>query len=150
MFCALIENHLILCRHTNAMLYTKSIHKPKSDSDGLRVSVMSRHTLNDGITPDPQITYLSYDLWMKIFAPQEKLVRDYYKRGLPFEEFAKRYLAYLSKEHIRLAVERLSFRAAFEQDITLLCVEDSAEKCHRRLLAEECQKYNPELRVEHK
>jgi uncharacterized protein YeaO (DUF488 family) len=132
------------------MLYTKSIHKPKSASDGLRISVMSRHTLNDGITPDPEITWESYDLWWKIFAPPDKLVRDYYKRGLPFEEFAKRYLAYLSKEYVCMEVKRLSLRALAEQDITLLCVEESAEKCHRRILAEECQRYTLNLRVEHR
>ncbi len=38
------------------MLYTKSILKEKVPSDGIRISVMSRHTLNDGITQDNRIT----------------------------------------------------------------------------------------------
>lgn len=131
------------------MLYTKSIHKPKSDLDGLRISVMSRHTLNDGITSDPKITQSSYDLWLRMLAPPDKLVGDYYKRRLSFEEYEKKYLAYLSKSDMGIEVEKLSGQA-LERDITLLCVEESAEKCHRRILAEECQRYHQNLRVEHR
>ncbi|MDO8516766.1 MAG: DUF488 family protein [Nanoarchaeota archaeon] len=131
------------------MLYTKSIYKPKLDSDGLRISVMSRHTLNDGITLDPKITNLSYDLWLKILSPPDKLVGDYYKRGLSFEEYKEEYLIYLSEKDIRIEVEKLS-KQALEQDITLLCVEESAEKCHRKILAEECQKYYSNLRIMHR
>lgn len=131
------------------MLYTKSIHKQKSDLDGLRISVMSRHTLDDGITSDQRITPSSYDLWLRMLAPPDKLVGDYYKRRLSFEEYEKKYLAYLSKSDIGIEVEKLSGQA-LERDITLLCVEESAEKCHRRILAEECQRYHPNLRVEHR
>lgn len=131
------------------MLYTKSIYAPVSDSDGLRVSVMSRHTLNNGITPDPKITESSYDLWLRMLAPPGKLVGDYYKRGLSFEEFVQGYRQYLSKSEISKEVEKLS-RQALGQDITLLCIEESAEKCHRRILAEECQRYHPNLRIEHR
>ena len=37
------------------MLRTKCIKAPIESEDDLRVSVMSRHTLADGITPDPEI-----------------------------------------------------------------------------------------------
>ena len=74
------------------MIKTKSIILPKEDSDGLRISVMSRHTLNDGVTPDLRIDSRSYDLWMPIFAPTPKLIGDYYKRNLTFEKFEQRYL----------------------------------------------------------
>lgn len=64
------------------MIYTKSILKPKEESDGIRISVMSRHTLNDGITSHPDINESSYDEWLKILAPSDQLVGDYYKRSL--------------------------------------------------------------------
>jgi len=131
------------------MLYTKSIYKPKLDSDGLRISVMSRHTLNDGISPDLKINESGYDLWLKILSPPDKLVGDYYKKGLSFEEYRKRYLVYLSEKNIGMEVEKLS-KQALGQDITLLCVEESAEKCHRKILAEECQKYCSNLRIRHR
>jgi uncharacterized protein YeaO (DUF488 family) len=131
------------------VLYTKSIYSSKSDGDGLRISVMSRHTLNDGITPDPKITCDSYDLSLKILAPPDKLVGSYYKNKLCFKEYKEKYVKYLAKENICSIVEDLS-KQALIKDITLLCVEESAEKCHRKILAEECQKYFPNLNVEHR
>ncbi|HLD79134.1 MAG TPA: DUF488 domain-containing protein [Candidatus Nanoarchaeia archaeon] len=131
------------------MLYTKSIIKPKISGDGLRISIMSRHTLNDGVTPDPRISADSYEVWRKDLAPPAKLIGDYYKRGLPWTEYERRYLAFLQQADISSKVQELA-RDALVQDITLLCIEEDAAQCHRRLLAEECQRYQPQLQVEHK
>ena len=37
-------------------LFTKCILKEKENNDGLRISVMSRHTQNDGVKLDKRIT----------------------------------------------------------------------------------------------
>src|SRR3989338_7891927 len=116
------------------MLRKKSILAPKENYDGLRISVMSRHTLNDGVTPDRRITENSFDERRREFAPPPKLTGDYYKRDLPWEEFEKRYLNNL--KFIYEEVKKLS-EMALNKDITLLCIEESPERCHRRLLAEE-------------
>ena len=71
------------------MLKTKCILEPKEISDGLRISVMNRHTLNDGVTPDLRIDSSSYDLWFPWLAPPNLLLGDYYKRGLPWEQYEK-------------------------------------------------------------
>jgi len=44
-------------------LHTKSIRSARKESDGLRISIMSRHTLKDGKTPDLEITNASFDEW---------------------------------------------------------------------------------------
>jgi len=126
------------------MLKTKSIKAPIEPSDGLRISVMSRHTLNDGITPDPEISPDSYDEWWPELAPSPKLVGDHYKRNLSWIEFERRYLGELLdkpklEELIGLALCRT---------VTILCVESSPDECHRRLLAEECGRFCPELDIE--
>ena len=126
------------------MLRTKSILKPLEDADGVRLSVMSRHTLNDGKTPHPQITLKSYDEWSLIFAPPLKLVGDYYRRNLPWDEFEKRYLDYLRTPQVQMKVRALAERS-LDSTLTLLCVEDSPDYCHRRLLAEECKRLQPEI-----
>jgi len=131
------------------MLYTKCIFLPAERSDGTRISVMSRHTLEDGITPDPRIIPGIYREWRKEFSPPDKLVGDYYKRGLPWEEFERRYLIHLRLPEISFKVIALAQRAEAEH-ITLLCAEETPEKCHRRLLAEECLRYNHSLRLEHR
>src|SRR3989339_1970756 len=128
------------------MLKTKSILETREVEDGLRISVMSRHTLNDGITPHPQITFGSYDLWARCLAPPQKLVGDYYKRGLTWPKFEERYLDYIQQPVIQSMV-RFIAEISLEKTITLLCIENIPDYCHRRLLAEECQKYQPELNM---
>jgi uncharacterized protein YeaO (DUF488 family) len=126
------------------VLKTKSILKPKEESDGLRISIMSRHTLNDGITPHPKITKSSYDQWFRVLSPPVKLLGDYYKRALSWEKFEQGYIEYIRKAEIRIEVQNLAKRS-LDSVITLLCIEESPEYCHRRILAEECKKYQPSL-----
>jgi uncharacterized protein YeaO (DUF488 family) len=134
------------------MLYTKGVFSPIEISDGIRISVMSRHTLDDGITydprKDPEKVPGVYQEWKKELAPPDRLVGDRYKRGLSWEEFERRYLAHIRTQEIIPEVTSLA-RRALSEDITLLCVEESPEECHRRLLAEECLRYEPRLRLEH-
>ncbi len=130
----------------SAELRTKSIHLPITDEDGLRISVMSRHTQNNGVTLDPAITPDSFSLWMKELAPPAKLVGDWYKRGLPWEKFEERYLDFLKNPNQRLKIFEL-IEHTLTQTVTVLCVEDTPDHCHRRLLAEECKRLNSELNV---
>ncbi len=127
------------------MLLTKCILEPKSEQDGVRISVMSRHTLNDGITPHPEITETSYDEWIPEIAPNPLLIGDYYKRGLTWEEFEKSFQESLHEDPRIKIIRSISKRALIET-ITLMCIEKSPENCHRRLLAEECKALEPEIK----
>ena len=129
------------------MLFTKCILAKPSVCDGARISIMSRHTLCDGVTPDSRIT--SFHFHASILAPSASLVGSYYKRGIGWAEFERRYLLELKEERRIFSVTTLS-RLALVFPITLLCIERTAEQCHRRLLAEECQRYQLNLKVEHR
>lgn len=130
------------------MLFTKSIHAPISPLDGIRISVMSRHTLEDGVTPDSLITLDSYNCWLPSLAPPPKLIGGLYKRDLSWDAFTAQYLAHLQKPAVQATIGRLS-RLALRTNLTLLCVEQNAAHCHRRLLAEECQRLTPQIYIEH-
>lgn len=130
-------------------LYTRCILSPRDEKEGLRISVMSRHTLQDGVTPDERITLDQYDGWNRVLSPRPKLVGSWYRKEISWDDFAKRYLEYLHEQVISYHVETLAHRAS-NFDITLLCIEPSAEYCHRRLLAEECKWHYPDLRVIHR
>ena len=126
------------------MLQTKSILEKIGETDGIRISIMSRHTLNDGVTLHPNITSSSYNLWIKSLSPPNKLVGDYYKRNLPWQDFENRYIEHIRQPKLQNEVKALA-KLALEETITLLCIEDSPEYCHRRLLAEECRRYESDL-----
>ena len=131
------------------MLRTKCILSTPVPEDGERDSVMNRHTLTDGKTPDKRITPQQYaGGWLKELAPPSELLGDYYKRGMPWAEYEQRYISFLRTSEPAQAVKKLA-RRALEKDITLLCIEEDAAYCHRRPLAEECQRYEPSLRVGH-
>ena len=131
------------------MLFTESILSERHPDSGTRISVMSRHTLNDGVTPDPRIIPASYDEHISQMAPAPKLIGAYYKRGLPWEEFEQMYIDQIRQADSIPLVQALAYRA-LRQNLTLLCIEETPERCHRRLLAQECLIYQPTLTLIHR
>ncbi len=128
-------------------LFTRCILLPPTAEDGIRLSVMSRHTLNDGITPDPRIQ--AFDTHVPMLAPSLLLVGSYYKRGLDWGMFERSYLEEI-QEPRKARLVRILASLAIEYNITLLCIEETAEYCHRRLLAEECLRQQSQLIVLHR
>ena len=128
------------------MLRTKCILLPHDLEDGYRISVMSRHTLDDGVTLDPRITEDSFDAWWQALAPPLTLVGEYYKRGMPWARFEDRYLDYLRNAVQQQKLKDLVWYATRETT-TILCVETVPKQCHRRLIAEECRRLAPALEI---
>lgn len=91
----------------------------------------------------------SFDEWMRGLVPPANLVGSYYRKEMGWDEYESAYLDFLRSEEIAPLVEVFARRCT-EETITLLCVEDKADNCHRRLLAEELQRKEPGLRVVHK
>lgn len=131
------------------MLFTKCILSEPAPADGVRISVMSRHTLSDGTTPDSRIEPRLFSFHWPSLGPSAKLVGDYYKRGLSWVDFVERYLGEV-RTGAKARLVHILVRHALERDVTLLCIEETAERCHRRLLAEECQRIDPRIVIEHR
>lgn len=129
-------------------LFTKCILRMKDISDGRRFSVMSRHTLNDGVTPDQRITQDSFEKHYPELAPSPKLIGDYYKRDLSWDEFAVRFYEQIKDASTQAILKELALMSLSE-NVTLLCIEDTPHYCHRRLLTEECLRLVPSIVVEH-
>ena len=127
-------------------LFTQSIYVPSS-ADSLRISVMSRHTFSDGLTPDLRITY---DLWLQDLAPSNRLVSAWYRGELSQEQFTTDYLAHLQQNPQRHTLDLLiELVMDIKRKPILLCVEPKGEFCHRQVLAEYCQRLEPRLSVAH-
>jgi len=130
------------------MLKTKCIiGKPISKEDGIRISICSVHTLSDSITKHPKILKgITYNLWYRKLGPPKSLMGDYQQRDLPWKNYEERYMEYLRSPQIRESVKRLAKRS-LEETITILSLENNSNFSHRRLLAEECKIYVPELKI---
>lgn len=126
-------------------LKTNCILTPRRQEDGYRISVMSRHTLKDGKTQDKRIVKgINFDDWMPYLAPPLKLVGDYYLRNLPWEKFEDRYIDFLQNKYQRHEIDNLIFLASI-MSVSILCIEEKPDHCHRKLLATECQRTRPDL-----
>lgn len=125
-----------------AIIQTKCIKASKEDSDGIRISVMSSHTLNDGVTVDESIESSMYHMHIPQLAAPRKLLGDYYKHGLSWDEYEKRYLEYIRTPEI---TDMLIELVSNHPKLTFLCIEDTDEKCHRRLLMEECNRLQRQI-----
>ncbi len=130
------------------MLFTKCILNEPSAEDGLRVSVMSRHTLNDGVTPDARIKSCHFHI--PKFGPSPKLIGAYYRNEIDWNIFEKRYFNQIRSKPEVISNLRFFIEYATGYAVTFLCIEEKPDFCHRRLLAEECQRLEPKLIVEHR
>lgn len=129
------------------MLRCKGIKVPCEPEDGLRISIMIRHTLDDGVTPDPEITPDLYDEWWKELAPPPTLVGAYLRGKIAWTDYTIGYLDHLGHEpQIRKLRELIDL--AKEQNVTVLCVEEIPDHCHRRLLVMQCLVLDPTLEYE--
>lgn len=148
-----------------SMLRTKCIFLPISPYDGQRISVMSRHTLNDGVTPDSRIVAgVTYTSHLQKLAPPASLVGWWYRENRKLTDtpelntnkmkdelwrvFINQYSEHLDKPTQAELTTRLVDRALIKT-VTILCVEESPEFCHRRLLSEKAKLLRPELEVRH-
>lgn len=120
--------------------------------DGLRISVMSRHTLNDGKTIDNRIMAgVTFNEHRIELAPPPKIVGEWYKSQrsqVDWDNFTCEYLEHLDKPRPSQAVRELT-ETALRRNVTILCVEPRGEKCHRIILAQRCKEIQPRLEVRH-
>ena len=132
-------------------LRTGCIKNNRKVGDGLLISIMSRHTLRDGRTPDREITNASFDEWWPELAPPDALIGWYYKQEQPpsreiWETFEEKFLYYLRWTDAGMYLRHLAELAHYG-DVTILCIEPTPERCHRRLIAEACKRIDPSLRI---
>lgn len=116
------------------MLKTKSIQSRALKSDGLRICIMRRPG-----------EYENWDIWMPKLSPSHELLNAYKHENLSWDKMIKRFSKEVLKKQKRLIVW-LS-QLALEQTVTLLCWEETAERCHRKLIAEACQKEQKQLKI---
>ncbi|MFC1721112.1 DUF488 domain-containing protein [Patescibacteria group bacterium] len=130
-------------------LFTRCILGDVSEEDGLRISVMSRHTLEDGKTPDRRITSDIFDLHMPELAPSPELVGAWYRGEINWGEFKTGYGWKMRHAPMDRYIEILC-AIAKKTDVTILCIEQEVDHCHRRLLAERCLEVQPDLVIEYR
>tara|TARA_Y100000310_G_C20646884_1_gene797165 strand:- start:42 stop:302 length:261 start_codon:yes stop_codon:yes gene_type:complete len=82
---------------------------------------------------------------LKDLAPSKELLKGYKEGDISWEQ----YSLIFDKEVLLPQSELIQDLAqrALSEDITLLCSEKTPDNCHRRLIAEECKRYQPNLEI---
>lgn len=83
-------------------------------------------------------------IYMPVFAPTKELLDSYRKKKTNWQEYENAYLNLLKHREV---LKDINFSLFI--DACLLCSEASANKCHRRLLAEYLSENNEEIKVIH-
>lgn len=113
-------------------LLTKSIQAKISKQDGIRICIMRRVK-----------SEFKFDIWMPALAPSTKLLRAYQEEKVDWKEYEKRLTkTVLNKQqkYLDIILDILK-----KNSVTLLCWEETPQKCHRRLTAERLKKLNSQI-----
>lgn len=103
----------------------KRVYEPASPDDGRRVLV-TRYWPR-GV---PKAAIGEYDIKV---APSRDLLREFKHEGLTWEQYVPRYLEEMKGEVPRSDINRLAKMAKSDR-ITLMCICEDENRCHRSLL----------------
>ena len=79
-----------------------------------------------------------------VLSPTQELLDDWQNKKIAWPEYVTRFRKLIAARSIKdlLSIEDL-------RDACLLCAEPTAEKCHRRLVAEHFKEIFPEIEIKH-
>ena len=80
-----------------------------------------------------------------MLAPTQDLLDDYQKHRIPWSEYERRFVSLLAERQIEDRIPQ----SLFDGRVVLLCAEPTADRCHRRLVAEYLRDHWGEVEVTH-
>lgn len=106
---------------------------------------MSRHTENDGKTPRLELDELC-DRHYPQLGPSPKIIGKWLRGEISWEEYDCNYRDRM-KEAVSAAIIKRIIETARRMNITVMCIDDSPENCHRKIFAEICREISPNLEI---
>jgi uncharacterized protein (DUF488 family) len=80
-----------------------------------------------------------------LLAPTEEILKQYQQKQMAWDEYEQRFRALLAERQVQDKIER----GWFASPAVLLCSEPTAEKCHRRLVAEYLKQKWADVEIRH-
>ncbi len=115
-------------------LQGKSVQKKISKTDGIRICIMR--------TPEEGS---EWDLWIPKLSPPLPLLMAYKNEGMTWENFQKEFQKQVIKKQGKLL--KMVVELAEKTPVTLLCIEEKGDFCHRSLVLAACHKLSPDLKI---
>lgn len=108
------------------VIRTKSIYKPKEDSDGTRILITRYYPR--GVRKD------HFDEWVRELAPSAELLKGYKEGIINQEQFTTQFFSQIHSSIESLEALQSISEMARQTNVTLLCYEREGEFCHRHLV----------------
>lgn len=108
------------------MIKTKSIYKPKEDSDGIRILITRFYPR--GVRKD------HFDEWVRELSPNIELLKGYKEGMINQEQFTIQFISQIHSNIESLEALQSISDMARQTNITLLCYEKEGDFCHRHLV----------------
>lgn len=109
-----------------SMIKTKSIYKPKEESDGIRILVTRFYPRG--------VRKGHFDHWIRDLSPSAELLQDYKSGQTTWNEFTAALLSeFRGNNNSLYTIHRLHAESNLN-NITLLCYEKDGTPCHRYIL----------------
>lgn len=78
-------------------------------------------------------------------APEQDMLDEYRKQKGSWSEYEQRFTQLLRSRNVDSSLDR----SLFDEPVALLCSEATAERCHRRLVAEYLRSEWADVRIQH-
>lgn len=108
------------------MIKTKSVYKPKDESDGTRILITRFYPRG--------VRKGHFDEWVRELAPSIELLKGYKEGIINQEQFTVQFFSQINSNVASLEALQSISEIAKTSDITLLCYEKDGEFCHRHLV----------------
>ena len=110
---------------TAPRLLTKSVYEKPAATDGLRVLVTQYWPR--GIAKE------AIDEYLRVLGPSRSLLHSFKGGEITWDQYRRQYLSEMDGEVQRAAIHRLA-TIVRNQSVTVMCVCQQEEECHRSLL----------------
>lgn len=124
-------------------LIAKCITADPEQSDGFRISIMSRHTQNDGRTPRPELDEMC-DEHCPELGPSPKLIGKWMRGEISWKDYSIEYKIEMRANATMIIIKKV-IKMARKVNVTVMCIEENPENCHRKIFLEICRSMSPSL-----
>lgn len=98
---------------------------------------MSRHTYLDGITPRPELDEMCDEHYSEL-GPSPRLTGKWIREEISWNYYVIEYENEMRSIESMKVIKKI-IRSVIKENVTVMCIEESSENCHRGVFLKICK-----------